>query len=215
MFAHVLYQECILHRELSQCTWAQKYTYGPHISRTTKSACTPVLKRRQQPATLKQFPSGYTILLTTRPLHNTSTMPRLPISQQAARLALTRPTATRQSQFVCRACVRQYHPSPILGAELPFWKRITNSLFGSSEQKAATEKRDEAHQQRLQELAEQGGGKTETIVDDKGRTWTIAAVVDPSINKQYVQAQRWDGLEWVGSKEWIARKNDSGEAYVG
>ena len=32
---------------------------------------------------------------------------------------------------------------------------------------------------------------------------------------QYVQAQRWDGLEWVGSKEWIARKNDSGEAYVG
>jgi len=142
-------------------------------------------------------------------------MPRLPISQQAVRLALTRPTATRQSQFVCRACVRQYHPSPILGAELPFWKRITNSLFGSSEQKAATEKRDEAHQQRLQELAEQGGGKTETIVDDKGRTWTIAAVVDPSINKQYVQAQRWDGLEWVGSKEWIARKNDSGEAYVG
>ena len=134
---------------------------------------------------------------------------------QALRLALTRPTATRQSQFVCRACVRQYHPSPILSAELPFWKRITNSLFGSSEQKAATEKRDEAHQQRLQELAEQGGGKTETIVDDKGRTWTIAAVVDPSINKQYVQAQRWDGLEWVGSKEWIARKNDSGEAYVG
>ena len=142
-------------------------------------------------------------------------MPRLPISEQALRLALTRPTATRQPQFVCRACVRQYHPSPILRAELPFWKRITNSLFGSSEQKAATEKRDEAHQQRLQELAEQGGGKTETLVDDKGRTWTIAAVVDPSVNKQYVQAQRWDGLEWVGSKEWIARKNDSGEAYVG
>ena len=142
-------------------------------------------------------------------------MPRLPISEQALRLALTRPTATRQSQYVCRACVRQYHPSPILRAELPFWKRITNSLFGSSEQKAATEKRDEAHQQRLQELAERGGGKTETLVDDKGRTWTIAAVVDPSVNKQYVQAQRWDGLEWVGSKEWIARKNDSGEAYVG
>ena len=180
---------------------------SPHRHRTPES------KRRQQPATLKQFPSGYT---TNNPtLHNISTMPRLPISEQALRLALTRPTATRQSQFVCRACVRQYHPSPIFRAELPFWKRITNSLFGSSEQKAATEKREEAHQQRLQELAEQGGGKTETIVDDKGRTWTIAAVVDPSINKQYVQAQRWDGLEWVGSKEWIARKNDSGEAYVG
>jgi hypothetical protein len=92
---------------------------------------------------------------------------------------------------------------------------MTNSLFGTKEQKAANEKRDEAHQQRLQELAEQGGGKTETFVDDKGREWTIAAVVDPSVNKQYVQAQRWDGLEWVGSKEWVARKSDAGEAYVG
>ena len=31
---------------------------GPRFHRTTKSACTPVSKRRQQPATLKQFPSG-------------------------------------------------------------------------------------------------------------------------------------------------------------
>ena len=139
----------------------------------------------------------------------------MPISEQALRLALTRPTASRQYQYVCRACVRQYHPSPVFRAELPFWKRITNSLFGTKEEKAATEKRDEAHQQRLQELAEEGGGKTETFVDDQGREWTIAAIVDPTINKEYVQAQRWDGLEWVGSKEWIARKSDTGEAYVG
>jgi hypothetical protein len=92
---------------------------------------------------------------------------------------------------------------------------MTNSLFGSTEQKAAAEKRDEAHQNRLNELAEQGGGKTETFVDDQGRKWTIAAVVDPSINKEYVQAQRWDGLEWVGSKEWIARRSDAGETYIG
>jgi hypothetical protein len=30
-----------------------------------------------------------------------------------------------------------------------------------------------------------------------------------------VQAQRWDGLEWVGSKQWVARKSDAGETYVG
>jgi hypothetical protein len=143
------------------------------------------------------------------------TMPRLPISEQAMRLALTRPTTLRQSRYVCRACVRQYHASPVFRAELPFWKRLTNSLFGSSEEKAAAEKRDVAHQNRLQELAEQGGGKTETFVDDKGREWTIAAVIDPSINKEYVQAQRWDGLEWVGSKRWIARRSDAGEAYIG
>lgn len=92
---------------------------------------------------------------------------------------------------------------------------MTNTLFGSSEQKAATEAREEATQKRLNELAEQGEAKTETIVDDQGREWTIAAIVDPTINKQYVQAQRWDGLEWVGSKEWVARQNDAGEAYVG
>ena len=52
-------------------------------------------------------------------------------------------------------------------------------------------------------------------IDDQGREWTIAAVVDPSTNKEYVQAQRWDGLEWVGSKQWVARKSDAGETYVG
>jgi hypothetical protein len=176
--------------------------------------CTPESsKRRQgQPASdIETFPSG----ITTKYTHP-STMPRLPISEQALRLALTRPAAaSRPSQYVCRACVRQYHPSPAFRAELPFWKRMTNSLFGSTEQNAAAEKRDEAHQNRLNELAEQGGGKTETFVDDQGREWTIAAVVDPSINKEYVQAQRWDGLEWVGSKEWIARRSDAGETYIG
>lgn len=92
---------------------------------------------------------------------------------------------------------------------------MTNSLFGSSEQKAAVEKRDEAQQKRLDELAKEGEAKTETLIDDEGREWTIAAIVDPTVNKQYVQAQRWDGLEWVGSKEWVARENDEGEAYVG
>lgn len=92
---------------------------------------------------------------------------------------------------------------------------MSNSIFGSTEDKAAAEKRDEAHQSRLTELAEQGGGKTETFTDDQGREWTIAAIVDPSINKEYVQAQRWDGLEWVGSKEWIARRDDTGEQYTG
>lgn len=145
-------------------------------------------------------------------------MPRLPISEQALRLALTRPATSAASQsqkYVCRACIRQYHPSPAFRAELPFWKRMTNSLFGTKEEKVATEKRDEAHQKRLQELAETGAGQTEQYIDDQGREWTIAAVVDPSINKEYVQAQRWDGLEWVGSKEWVARRDDGGEAYVG
>jgi hypothetical protein len=98
---------------------------------------------------------------------------------------------------------------------LPFWKRMTNTLFGSKEDKVATEKRDEAHQERLSKLDKDGVGKTETYIDDQGREWKIAAVVDPSVNKEYVQAQRWDGLEWVGSKEWVARKSDAGETYVG
>lgn len=131
------------------------------------------------------------------------------------RLALTRPTTTSRSQFVCRACIRQYHPTPALRAELPFWKRIQNSLFGSKEKQEATEQREQAHQAHLQELAEQGGGEVKLYFDEEGREWQIAAVVDPSINKKYVQAQRWDGLKWMGTKEWIALKEDNGETYVG
>ncbi|KAM0721116.1 hypothetical protein Q7P37_003402 [Cladosporium fusiforme] len=143
-------------------------------------------------------------------------MPRLPISEQALRLALTQPTLSAQSQFVCRACIRQYHPTPAFRAELPFWKRMQQSIFGSPEKKAASEKRDEAHQKLLQEIADQGGAeKQQPYFDDQGREWQIAAVVDPSINEKYVQAQRWDGLEWVGSKEWVALSKDAGEAYVG
>jgi hypothetical protein len=93
---------------------------------------------------------------------------------------------------------------------------MSNTLFGSKEDKAVAEKREEHEQQkRMQAHSDEGMGKTELYIDDQGREWTIAAVVDPSTNKEYVQAQRWDGLEWVGSKEWVARKSDAGETYVG
>jgi len=93
---------------------------------------------------------------------------------------------------------------------------MRDSLFGSKEDKAVAEKREkDEHQKRVQGFSEEGHGKTEKYIDDQGREWTIAAVVDPSSNKEYVQAQRWDGLQWVGSKEWVARKSDAGETYVG
>ena len=93
---------------------------------------------------------------------------------------------------------------------------MRNNLFGSKEDKEVAEKREKDEQQkRMQGFSEEGQGKTETYIDDQGREWTIAAVVDPSTNKEYVQAQRWDGLEWVGSKQWVARKSDAGETYVG
>jgi hypothetical protein len=93
---------------------------------------------------------------------------------------------------------------------------MTNTLFGSKEDKEVAEKREkDEHQKRMQEVSDEGHGKTEMYIDDQGREWTIAAVVDPGTNKEYVQAQRWDGLEWVGSKEWVARKSDAGETYVG
>lgn len=98
---------------------------------------------------------------------------------------------------------------------MPFWKRLQHSIFGSPEQKVATEKREEAHQKHIQELADKGGTEMQPYTDNEGREWQIAAVVDPSINKQYVQAQRWDGLQWIGTKEWVALNNDGKEAYVG
>lgn len=31
----------------------------------------------------------------------------------------------------------------------------------------------------------------------------------------YVPAQTWDGLEWVGGKEWLEKVRDPGDEFVG
>lgn len=140
-------------------------------------------------------------------------MPRLRDSEHALRLA----TSRSRQPFVCRTCraqaVRQFHAS----ASRPFIKRIRESLFGSKESKEAERKREEKVQQRIQEQARRDAAKEDLVtrVGNKGRKYKVAAIVDPSINPEYVMSTNWDGLKRIGSAKWIKERADPGEKYVG
>jgi hypothetical protein len=94
---------------------------------------------------------------------------------------------------------------------------MRKTLFGSKEQKDADRRREEKIQKKIEELRARGEQKEEpTAVGEKaGRFYKVAAFVDPAINKDYVVATTWDGLESIGSEEWVKAKKDRGEQYVG
>lgn len=48
-----------------------------------------------------------------------------------------------------------------------------------------------------------------------GKDYEVAAVVDESLNKEYVPATTWEGLERIGSEAWVRRGRDGGEMYYG
>ena len=141
-------------------------------------------------------------------------MPRLRSAEQALQLFAN---GSRQ-QYICRTCrahaIRQFHSSQYAAAELPFFKRIQQTLFGSQEAREAERKREEKAQQQIQELAkrDESGLRTKKV----GKTvYRIAPVVDPSVNTDYVPSTTWDGLERVGSREYVKKKADQGETYIG
>ena len=49
----------------------------------------------------------------------------------------------------------------------------------------------------------------------KGKKYTIVEPADPAVNKDYVMSSTWDGLERVGSEQYLKAKKDRGEEYVG
>lgn len=148
--------------------------------------------------------------------HQTTTMRAARTAEQALRLAATRPT----QQYVCLTCraqaARQLHTSTPRLADVPFYKRLQESLFGSKESKEAERSREEKQKRRLEEVAERDNSAgLEVTTDKRGRQYEVAAIVDPTINRDYVQATSWDGLESVGSVEWVKQRADRGEQYVG
>lgn len=144
-------------------------------------------------------------------------MPRFAIAELALRL-IVGPSPT---QYVCRTCraqaVRQFHTPSRRAAEVPFWKRMQQTIFGSKESKEAEQSREEQRKRRLEDLSQQD--PTTSILDKRtdrrGREYEVAAVVDPTINSDYVQAANWDGLESVGSADWVKARADQGEQYAG
>ena len=134
--------------------------------------------------------------------------------EQALRLF----THVTRQQYVCRTCrahaLRQFHTSPSSRAEVPFLKRIQQTLFGSKESKEAEQKREDEAQKKTKELARRdaSGRKTKKI---GARTYDVAPVVDPSVNKDYVPSTTWDNLEHIGSRQYAKAKADRGEKYIG
>jgi len=136
-------------------------------------------------------------------------------AEQALRLAATQ-------HYVCSSCRlraarRQLSTSAPLAAELPFYKRIQQTLFGSEETDRAAKSREEKRRKRLQEVAEKAGDDSvlEVIKDKKGNEYEVAALVETSTHKDYVQATNWDGMESVGSVQWVRERADQGEVYRG
>jgi hypothetical protein len=136
-------------------------------------------------------------------------------AEQALRLAAT----THSQQYICHACrlqaARQFSTTSPRAADLPLWKRLQQSVFGSKESDKAAKSREEKHQRRVEELAQKPAGEVERKTDAQGREYEVAALVDPSVNKDYVPASSWDGLERIGSVEWVKQRADQGEKYVG
>lgn len=137
--------------------------------------------------------------------------------ESALRLARN---ALRQ-QYLCKACraqaLRQFHTSPALAASgSGFLNRIKESLFGGEETEESKRKREEA-ELRQQEQAKRDAARTnlQITTDQKGKEYEVAAIVDTSINPDYVMSSNWNGLRRIGGKQWIQAKRDQGEKYVG
>lgn len=94
---------------------------------------------------------------------------------------------------------------------------MQNSLFGSAESKEAGIKRDEARKKQLEDLSNlsEEERRGANVTTREGREYEIAQVVDPSLDKGYVAATDWEGLERVGGEGWLKKRADKGEKYSG
>ncbi|KAK4493697.1 hypothetical protein PRZ48_014882 [Zasmidium cellare] len=136
-------------------------------------------------------------------------------ASQALRLAGESP----RQQYVCRACLaqasRQFHTSPKSLAEEPWWKRMRESVFGSEKSKKAEQSREDKRQKKLEDVAQRPKGELEQRTGARGVDYVVAEVVDTYTHKDYVSSQTWDGLEMIGSEEWVRKRADMGEQYKG
>ncbi|KAK5132822.1 hypothetical protein LTR08_008623 [Meristemomyces frigidus] len=155
--------------------------------------------------------------------------------EQALRLTGSRPTAGPTPTYICLSCRaraappsshRQLHTTVPRAADVPLYQRLKESLFGTKESVAAAKSREEKQAQRFTDLAERPRTSTdaddnevarplETKTDKHGRRYEIADIVDPAARSDYVQATTWQGLETVGSVEWVKKRADTGDVYAG
>lgn len=143
------------------------------------------------------------------------TMRNVRAASQALRLA---GDSSRQ-QYVCRACLaqasRQLHTSPRTLADVPWWKRMQESVFGSDKSKKDEASREQKRKTRLANAPQREKSELETKIGAGGKEYVIAEVVDTYTHNDYVVSQTWDGLESIGSEAWVRQRADMGEQYQG
>lgn len=124
---------------------------------------------------------------------------------------------------ICRSCraqhTRQLHTSPrTLADNKPYLQRVKESVFGPGKKSEAEQKWEEEAAERTKEMArwyDSEGSMEQRASRDNTEVYTIAPIVDPTVNKEYEPAGTWDGLERMGGKQWIKAKQDAGEVYEG
>ncbi|KAM3421516.1 hypothetical protein BST61_g1905 [Cercospora zeina] len=140
-------------------------------------------------------------------------MHHLRVAEQALRVA-GEPATQR---YVCRSCLahaaRQLHTTtPRRAAEVPFFKKMANMLFGDK-------KEEERKAKALARAAEGGLAANKPGIPERLRlnrvTYRPAKRYDPTTDKDYLQSTTWDGLERVGGEQWAKRRLDMGEQYTG
>ncbi|KAF2167057.1 hypothetical protein M409DRAFT_22493 [Zasmidium cellare ATCC 36951] len=138
---------------------------------------------------------------------------------RAASQALRLAGDPSRQQYVCRACLaqasRHFSTSPKSPADEPWWKRMRESVFGSEKSKKAEQSREDKRKKKLEDVSQRKKGELEQKVGARGKEYVIADVVDTYTHKDYVSSQTWDGLEKIGSEEWVRKRADMGEQYQG
>lgn len=94
-------------------------------------------------------------------------------------------------------------------------RRLRDTIFGSKETKAVEASREKKQQQQLDELQTQDPSVKEVKVGADGRSYEVAALVDPSKRSDYIPASTWEQLERVGGAQWVRSRQDQGEQYKG
>lgn len=164
-------------------------------------------------------------------------MRRIPRADTALRLAQTQATTTtttNPASYICLTCrtslqtptatparARPFHTTRLLAAEekLPWHKRIQQTLFGRDEKVDHQQIREDKRRARAEAQAaaeEEEAAEARVVVDRRtGREYRVADVVDAGVDRGYVAASDWKELERVGGEEWVRRRADGGEAFVG
>lgn len=133
------------------------------------------------------------------------------VAGQALKLA----AEPARQPYICRACARQFSSTPSNAAEVPFWRQVTRSIFGDKKSEQAAASRDEKQQKKVEEVAKSVPKELEKQVDSRGNVYEVARIIAKSTHSDYEPAQTWDGLERVGSEQWVRQRADGGEKYSG